>query len=177
MCFQANKTPLPTLRHWAFVIRHWTFLTALVAAPLLAFAEPVHLGVLQPDPARAPALASAGISQVVLSVSWDRFQPETHRLDSAYVEKLRADASAYRHAGLGVVLDTGIQYPPAWLLRLPGARYINQHGTAFIDPAPGMNIANFVFNYLLRERQHDYLAALFKQLGTDWTAVRLGGGW
>jgi hypothetical protein len=170
--FAVKKIPssLHTLRHWAF-------LAVSTAATLLASAEPVQLGVLQPDPARASAYKSAGITQVVLSVSWDRFQPTSTSLDSAYVATLRTDLATYRRAGLGVVLDTGIQYPPAWLLRLPGARFRNQHGDAFIDPAPGMNVANFVFNSLLRERQHDYLAALFKQLGTGWTAVRLGGGW
>ncbi len=158
-------------------VRHWIFLAALVAVPLLATAEPVHLGVLQPDPSRATAYKAAGITQVVLSVSWDRFQPAPGTTDSACVARLRSDIATYRQAGLGVVLDTGIQYPPAWLLALPDARYINQHGSAFIDRAPGKNIANSVFNLKIRSLQSAYLAALFRELGVDWTAVRLGGGW
>lgn len=140
-------------------------------------AESPLLGVLQPEPARAAELKAAGVTQVVLSVSWDRFQPEPHRFDSAYVAKLRADADAYRAAGLGVVLGLGIQYPPAWLRELPHARYQNQHGDAYIDRAPGKNVVNSVFNSSIRERQLEYTAAIFKHLGADWAGVRLGGGW
>lgn len=169
----------PAMRHWAFVIRHWTFRAVLgaAAAAASASAEPVRLGILQPDPARASAYKAAGVSQVVLSVSWDRFQPARDTTDSAYVARLRAEISAYRQSGLGVVLDTGIQYPPAWLLALPGARYVNQHGAAFIDPSPGKNIANSVFSSQIRSLQSAYLASVFRELGAGWDAVRLGGGW
>ncbi|MEZ0215916.1 MAG: hypothetical protein ACAH89_02155, partial [Rariglobus sp.] len=115
--------------------------------------------------------------QVVLSVSWDRFEPTPGAPSSAYVRQLRADLTTYRQAGLGVVLDTGIQYPPAWLLQLPDARYINQHGDTFTDARPGMNVANSVFNAAVRTRQAAHLRNLFRELGTDWAAVRLGGGW
>ncbi len=153
------------------------FAAGLLFAFVAARAEPFQLGVLQPDPARAAELKAAGVGLVVLSVSWDRFQPEPHRLDPAYIRDLRADADAYRAAGLGVVLGLGIQYPPAWLRDQPHARYQNQHGVAYIDRAPGKNIVNSVFNALIRERQLDYVAAVFKQLGADWAGVRLGGGW
>ncbi|MFH1496465.1 MAG: hypothetical protein ABII82_01450 [Verrucomicrobiota bacterium] len=154
----------------------------LAVAGLLAtlaslHAKPVHLGVLQPEPARAAELKAAGVSLVVLSVSWDRFQPAPDRIDSAYVASLRAEAAAYRAAGLRVVLGLGIQYPPDWLRAQPHARFVNQHGDAYIDRASGKNVVNFVFNSLLRERQHDYLAGIFQHLGADWSGVRLGGGW
>lgn len=167
MCFVVKKIP-PTA-----LLRGLLFLLS----PLLVFAEPVRIGVLQPDLARASDYKAAGISQVVLSVSWDRFQPSPASLDSAYVARLRADLAAYRQAGLGVVLDLGFQYPPAWLLKLPDARYVNQHGDTFTDARPGMNVANSVFNSSIRTHQAAYLAALFRELGTGWAAVRLGGGW
>lgn len=151
-------------------------LTALLIATGALHAAPA-IGVLQPDPRHAAELATSGVTQVVLSVSWERFQPEPRVLDKAYVATLRAHTDAYRAAGLSVTLDLGLQYPPAWLFRQPHARFVNQHGDVFIDPSPGMNVPNAVFNSLIRERQTDYVAALFKQLGTDWAAVRLGGGW
>ncbi len=144
----------------------------LPAAP-----DSFQLGILQPVAERAADFKSAGISVVVLSVSWDRFQPTPTSLDHDYVKQLRAELGVYRAAGLRVNLGPGVQYPPDWLRDTPGARYQNQYGDAFIEGAPGMNIVNFVFNSSLRERQVDYLAALFDQLGTDWAAVRLGGGW
>lgn len=155
-----------------------------LVAPAICFivcavlhAEPVQLGVLQPSPDRAAALAAGGATHVVLGVSWDRFQPAPASFDPAYIAQLRAHSAAYRAAGLQVVLDLGVQYPPDWLLSLPHARFVNQHGDAFIDRSPGMNVANFVFNAQLRDLQSAYLAALFNHLGADWAAVRLGGGW
>ncbi len=136
-----------------------------------------HLGLLRPSPERALELRAAGVSHVVLSVAWDRFQPTPDSLGGTYISKLRADVGTYRAAGLGVVLGLGIQYPPDWLRDLPGARFVNQFGDVYIDRAPGKNVANFVFNSSLRDHLGAYLAALFQQLGTDWAGVRLGGGW
>ena len=149
----------------------------LLVPDLLAAPEPVRIGVLQPDPVRAPALAAAGVSHVVLSVSWDLFEPTAGTPDPAYIRKLRADISTYRQAGLGVVLDLGFQYPPAWLFEIPHSRYENQHGELFADRSPGMNVTNSVFNATVRTHQAAYLSTLFRELGADWTAVRLGGGW
>lgn len=137
----------------------------------------VRLGVLQPSPERAADYREAGVGLVVLAAAWDRFQPEAHLIDEAYVARLRSEADTYRAAGLRLVLDLGVQYPPAWILGQPDARFRNQHGDAYVDATPGKNIANLVFNGLIRERWRDYVAALFRRLGADWDGVRLGGGW
>ncbi|CAM3144241.1 hypothetical protein [Rariglobus hedericola] len=147
-------------------------LPALPAAP-----ESVRIGVLQPKPSYAQPLADAGVSLVVLSISWENFEPSTGTTNPAYIRQLHSDLAAYRHAGLHVVLDPGIQYPPEWLRQLPDARYQNQYGDLYIDHASGKNIANTVFNAAVRTRYAAHLAALFRELGTDWAAVRLGGGW
>ncbi|MDF3057594.1 MAG: hypothetical protein K0R17_1809 [Rariglobus sp.] len=149
----------------------------LLGVSLCAAPEAVRLGVLQAAPDRARELKLAGISQAVLSVSWDRFEPSAGVPDQAYIRQLRADVKAFHDAGLQLVLDLGIQYPPAWLLVLPDARYKNQYADAFVDHAPGMNVANAVFNDVVREHQAAYIASLFSELGTDWAGVRLGGGW
>lgn len=154
-------------------------LIALGFLTSFASAEPklVHLGVLQPEPARAAELQAAGVNLVVLSLSWDLFQPAPDRFDSAYLKKLRADIEAYQAAGLGIILDTGIQYPPKWLRDQPHARYQNQYGATYVDPAPGKNIVNSVFNAQVRGCQLNYIAGIFRHLGKDWAGVRLGGGW
>lgn len=149
-----------------------------LCGPLLhAAPEPVRLGVLQAAPGQAGTLAGAGVTHTVLAVSWDRFEPAPGAPDPMYVRQLRADCAAFQRAGLQVVLDPGFQYPPAWLLDMPDSRYQNQHGDTFIDRSPGKNIANSVFNAAIRARQADHLRALFRELGTEFHAVRLGGGW
>ena len=152
-------------------------LCACLLAPGAGVAGAPAVGVLQPDPARASELAAAGVSRVVFSVSWDRLEPAPDAIDPACVEKLRAELAAYREAGLKPVLDLGIQYPPGWLRAMPGARYQNQHGDPYSDPRPGMDVVNSVFSQEIRTRQARHLAAVFRELGDDWAAVRLGGGW
>ena len=147
------------------------------AASSSADTSPLRLGVLQPKPAYAQPLADAGVSLVVLGVSWENFEPSAGATNPAYVRKLRDEIAAYRHAGLQVVLDPGIQYPPAWLFTLPDSRYQNQYGDLYADHASGKNIANTVFNAAVRARYATHLAALFRELGTDFFGVRLGGGW
>ncbi len=150
----------------------------LLFSTFAAFAaEAFQLGVLQAKPEQAEALRGAGLSQVVLSVSWDRFQPVPDAIGETYVKELRAQAAAFRRTGLALTLELGVQYPPRWLLDMADARYRNQFGDEFVDPSPGMNIANSVFNAAVRERQARYMESVFRELGTDWFAVRLGGGW
>jgi hypothetical protein len=152
-------------------------LLAVSAAAHRAEGEPARIGVLQPQPARAAQLADAGITLAVLSVSWDRFEPAAGAHDSGYIQELRADLGTMRRAGQEIVLDPGVQYPPAWLFNLSECRYRNQYGDVFVDVKPGMNIANSVFNAKVREIQAAYMGSLFKALGTEFFAVRLGGGW
>ncbi|MEO5713043.1 MAG: hypothetical protein ABIT37_06105 [Luteolibacter sp.] len=149
----------------------------LFGSVLSAAPAPIRIGVLQATPEQAGTLGSAGVTLTVLSVSWDRFEPAAGTPDPTYIRRLRAGCDAFHRAGIKIVLDPGFQYPPAWLLELPDSRYQNQHGDTFIDPSPGKNIPNPVFNAAIRERQADYLRTLFRELGTDFHAVRLGGGW
>lgn len=148
-----------------------------LAAPLLRADPVLRLGVLQPRPEFSPQLAAAGVSLVVLGVSWERFEPAAGHPDPDCVRRLRDELAAYRRAGLQVVLDPGFQYPPAWLFRIPDSRYRNQYGGLFTDRGSGMNVANSVFNAAVRDRQADHLRNLFRELGTGFFAVRLGGGW
>ncbi len=152
-------------------------LLAVSAVAHPATGEPVRIGVLQPEPARAKKLADAGVTLAVLSVSWDRFEPVAGTPDPAYIRNLLADIAAMRHAGMEVVLDPGVQYPPAWLFDFSESRYRNQYGDMFVDAKPGMNVANSVFNAKIRNVQATYMGSLFKELGTEFSAVRLGGGW
>lgn len=152
-----------------------SWLTLLLAA---LQAEPAtRLGVLQATGARAEALSQGGVELAVVGVSWDRFEPSHGVLAAEYVASLRAEIAALRGAGLEVILDLGVQYPPDWLFETPGSRYVNQFGEAYVDPSPGKNVANAVFNAAIREAQAMFYARVLAELGTEFYALRLGGGW
>lgn len=152
-------------------------LILIVLATLAGAAEPRWFGTLQHDPARLAALREAGVGATVLELAWSRWQPEAGRTDQAYVEQARARLAALRSAGMAVALDLGMQYPPAWVQALPNARFRNQFGEDYVDPAPGKNVVDAVFNAALRERQAAYVGQVFAALGHDIALVRLGWGW
>ena len=141
-----------------------------------AFAQ-VKLGLLQNTVEHAERARAAGMELAMLEVSWDHFEPERGKLNEQYLEVLLGQADIYRAAGQAVILDLGVQYPPPWLLELPDARYRNQFGDLYQGRGPGKNVANSVFNAEVRACQAAYIKRVFTELGTDFYAVRLGGGW
>jgi len=151
-------------------------LTGLLAATA-ARAAACLFGTLGSEPQNAARNFAAGMRLATVSLAWDRYEPEQDRFAAAYVAHMREQIAAFRQAGLKIVLDLGVQYPPRWLFALPAARYVNQYGDAFADGTPGMNGLNVVFNAAARARQARYVEQVFRDFGTDWFAVRLGGGW
>lgn len=149
---------------------------ATPAAPAPA-ARPV-VGVLGSDARTAPDVRVAGLTAVTLQVAWDAAQPVPGAgLDPGYVAQLRARIGAHQAQGLSVVLDTGLQYAPAWVLKLPDASFVDQFGTAHTATTEsGENVPDAVWNPRVRSAQAAYLAALAAALGrTTFSAVRVGG--
>ncbi len=160
--------------------RGWLVLAMLCAtikkgAP--AQSAPLVVGTLQSDPQKAQQLREAGASVATVEIAWDGFEPQQGQYNAVYLNQLKAKIAAFRSAGQQIVLDLGMQYPPADVLQLPDARYVNQFGVAFVEQAPGKNIPNAVFNQAVRARQAAYVARVFADLGNNFRAVRLGWGW
>lgn len=135
-----------------------------------------HFGVLQGTLDRAKEGAQAGWNVAVIPVAWDTFEPEEGRIDPAVVKRLKEESAAYRALGYRLQLDFGFQYPPKWIFGVPGARFRNQFGDEHESKEPGRNVANAVFSQAVRDRMAAYIEAVFRELGTDWDWVRLGGG-
>ncbi len=92
---------------------------------------------------------------------------------------MRAKIANARSRSRGVVLDAGLQYPPARVFSLPGGtRFLDQFGDVYTGPAgSGNNIANAVTNPAVRAAEADYLRALSALIPGDLLgAVRTAGG-
>lgn len=139
--------------------------------------QPYLFGTLQSDPSHAATQVAAGITVVELGINWDQFEPQEGVLNQAYITQQKAKISSFKTAGAQIVLDLGIQYTPSWVLQYPNSYYVNQFGDQFRPTDSGKKIANMVFNQTLRDKQAKYMQSVFAQLGTDFYAVRLGGGW
>ena len=144
-------------------------------------AEPRIYGVLEPDKPPVDTLDLAGEYQDGLrvrevGVGWSSYETAQNTFNNTYLAGVKQRINAYRAAGYGIQLDLGMQYPPAWVFRLPGSHFVNQFGDAYSSSAPGGAGVNAVFSQSMRQAQEQYVSHLFGQLGNDFAGIRLGWG-
>jgi Beta-galactosidase len=111
-------------------------------------------------------------ADALVELEWAYAEPVRGRFDEAYLARIAERITALRGMGYAIALNTGVQNAPAWLLRLPGARYVDQHGHAYRDS----NEPNLIFGTGYRYLATRYLTKVFSQLGGDFSIVRVGGG-
>ena len=144
------------------------FLSPVGAAPIY--------GALQSTTEHIKELHDVGLQLATIEVYWDRYEPKEGQFNAGFIQETKRKMTALRKAGMQLVLDFGMQYPPAWVYELTGGKYQNQYGDLFAPPGAGMNGVNAVFSKAVRERQTRYARRVLSDLGTDFYAVRLGWG-
>jgi hypothetical protein len=89
----------------------------------------------------------------------------------------QAELAGYRAQGFRVVLDLGLHYPPDWVRAIDeGALFQNQFGDRYTSSTVGKNTVNTVFDQAVRNAVGAYTDQVFRDFGTDFDAVRVGGG-
>lgn len=119
------------------------------------------------------------ISAVTLQVGWNLAEPDPGIFDRAYFARVRSEVARARAAGMGVIIDPGIQYAPRWVLSLDaGSRFVDQYGDVFAgSPGSGDAVPNAVTDSAVRHALSAYLMELGRALsGETLLAVRVGGG-
>jgi hypothetical protein len=124
------------------------------------------------DQVDLPELYQRGVRVVMLELSWAAAEPAEGEFDAAYLSAARARGDRFRAEGFKVVLSFGLQHAPGWLLSRPNARFVNQNGLQYLDH----RVADLVFDVALRPLAERYTEKVFAELGTDFYAVRVGGG-
>jgi hypothetical protein len=121
---------------------------------------------------------TAGATTKVFRLDWRLFEPDEHSVDAAYVAETRAELARLRVAGFKIIIELGIQDTPSWLHDYyADSYYVDQYGDRYdgggvIDSGD----ANLVFSPVLRALAAAYMHTVFALFGTDFLAVRLGGG-
>lgn len=134
----------------------------------------VSLGVAGPfDERTASAAWAAGASGAIVDVTWREAQPREDGWDDGYLDGVADRIAALRRTGYQVVLNTGIQDAPGWVLAAPGARFVDQDGRAYTDAS----VPNLVFDTGLRALAQRYLTGLLDRFGGQVAVVRAGGGY
>lgn len=113
-----------------------------------------------------------GVRVVLLEMSWASAEPVEGQFDETYLSAVGTRGDRFRAEGFKVVLNFGLQHAPAWVLSRPNARFTNQHGRQYL----GHDVADLVFERGLRPLAERYTEKVFAELGTDFYAVRVGGG-
>jgi len=116
---------------------------------------------------------------VTIQVGWSTVERTKGVFSASYMAQINAQIAAARAAGLGVVLDPGLQYTPTWVFSLPGGtRFVDQYGDAFTGSGPsGDNVANAVTDTAVRSAEGYYLYWLGTQIPAgSLIGVRQGGG-
>lgn len=143
---------------------------------------PVTLGVVQPDGVSVSAARAAGFRAVIVQGIWSSLQPDDeYSVDPTALADFRRRIDVAHQAGLSVVMELALQYPPRWALtKIPP--FQNQHGQLWIDPRdPGMNVRDWVWTQVGRAAVHNFVRLTLRALGPtslrNVERVRLGGGY
>ena len=133
-------------------------------------------------------MKSAGFDGQMYSLSWKRWFPTRGVRDETYVNRVKAQIAQLRTDGLKITLGLGYHDVPKWMHDFPNSWYVDQHGRRYTGgastpsipsgevAAPDSGEANLVFNQELRIHLADYFTDVFRTLGVDFYAVRIGDG-
>jgi hypothetical protein len=107
-----------------------------------------------------------------LELSWREYEPQDDAWDLVYLERVRQELGAMRKLGFEVVLDLGLQYPPAWVTAIQPFR--DNLGNVKTTQTG----ANTIFSPKVREEVAEYLQRLLSPagIGTDFWGIRISSG-
>lgn len=126
---------------------------------------------------------AAGVDAQVVRLSWREWYPKEGVTNASYVGRKKEELAKLRAAGFTPVLTLGLHDTPPWVHEnYADTRYVDQFGReylgdTFVGGRPIDNgDANLIFNDQLRGLASSWTKEVFSELGTDFYAVRLGGG-
>jgi hypothetical protein len=128
------------------------------------------------NPAWLSKESAAGIQIKTFGLSWKKVYPAKGVLDSSYLERKRGELNQLYESGFEVILLLGYHDVPGWVHEeYADSYYINQYGDRYED-TDNAGDANLVYNPVLRSLVSDYIQTIFSYFGTNFVAVRIGGG-
>lgn len=142
-----------------------------------------EFGLIGNDGTHLQQERDAGIQTKVLRLSWREYYPAEGTKNTAYIQRKKDEIRNLRAAGFKIILAPGYHDTPTWLHQnYADSYYVNQYGERYTGDgfSGGFPVdsgdANLVFNKLLRGLVASYMKDIFSEFGTDFWAVRLGGG-
>ncbi|MEV6597192.1 hypothetical protein AB0M36_10060 [Actinoplanes sp. NPDC051346] len=115
---------------------------------------------------------TGGATDVLVEMSWAQAEPTKGVYNEQYLTGVAKRISTLKALGYTISFNAGVHEAPAWMLNLPGGRFVDQNGATYTD-SPEPNLIFGTRNRYLAER---YLTKVFTRLGGNFSIVRVGGG-
>ena len=132
--------------------------------------------IVSNNPALLAEESAAGIQIKTFSLSWKKVYPTRGVIDVSYLERKRSELDQIYQSGFEVILLLGYHDIPGWVHEeYADSYYINQYGDRYEDTNDAGD-ANLVYNPTLRQLTEGYIQTIFSYFGTNFLAVRIGGG-
>jgi hypothetical protein len=133
-------------------------------------------GIIGSNASYSVAEIRAGIRLKTFSLSWNKASPSKGVYDDGYLQRKKLELTQLSQSGFRVILLLGYYDVPSWVhSEYPDSYYVNQYGDRYLDNVDAGD-ANFIYNPAMRDLAAQYIANMFAYFGTDFAAVRSGGG-
>lgn len=135
-------------------------------------------GVIGNDTTHLQAERDAGVRAKLFYLSWREFYPQEGVRDTTYIAAKKQELRRLREAGFKIILNLGYQDAPLWVHQnYEDSYYVNQYAELYAATDNFDNgDVNLIFNDQLRGLVASYMQEVVSEFGTDFYAVRLGGG-
>ena len=145
---------------------------------------PYLYGLVGNDGTHLQEEQKAGINAKIVRISWREYYPMEGQKDTSYIQSKKEEIEKLRAAGFNIIIDLGYHDTPPWVHQnYSNSYYVDQFGERYLGDtfSNGTPIdngdANLVFNKELRDLVSSYMKDFFSDFGTDFYAVRAGGGY
>jgi hypothetical protein len=167
----------PTRRRGKVLASVIAALALAVAAAALSFTSHAATpapgpawGTLDSEPGDAAAEHKAGVTGAMLELNWGSFEPSNGKFSASYVSYMQGELASFQAAGQKITLGLGSHEPPAWVLKLANATYVDQDGNVSTE-------ADWVYSAAVRAAALVYFQQIARDFPlSDFYAIRITSG-
>jgi hypothetical protein len=127
-------------------------------------------GTLDSQPQDAAAENKAGVKMAMFELNWGSFETSNGKFSASYISYMQNQLAQFQAAGQEITLGLGSHEPPAWVLKLANATYIDQDGNVSTE-------ADWVYSAAVRAAALVFFQNIAKDFPlSDFYAIRITSG-
>jgi hypothetical protein len=167
----------PTRRRGKVLVSLIAALLLLIVALALSFTSHASTpstgpiwGTLDSEPQDAAAENKAGVNMAMFELNWGSFETSNGKFSASYISYMQNQLAQFKAAGQQITLGLGSHEPPAWVLKLANATYIDQNGNVSTE-------ADWVYSAAVRAAALVFFQNINKDFPlSNFYAIRITSG-